>query len=322
MQAPSADQSGRVVQALHAAGVEAAESKRVIEALVLQAGRQSTPYKYWQSPQIRDLHARIETLERSAQARAALVGMFGAAAQDEPAFANSFRPYDREFPMLTSAQQVRLQEYNLQRLKAQAEGAATGLMPVRATTPEDPLEQVLNPAERFEYLLRESVLANALSSSSFEFSESEFRSVFGILAKADPEMVMGVNPVTLNEALTGDANRKAIVEAIGQERYDALRRARDPSYNLLRRIAQVRRISPEKIEQAYSLLASTKTLQAASAAAKPPEELDQLLGAQAANEVFRAFLYTRQQPGPGRGLAQTTAHLSGMPLQTAPLTNQ
>jgi len=320
--AASAGQGLKIEQALHTAGLGDVDSKRMVEALILQADTRSTSYEYWVSPQVRELRGQIENLERSARARATLVEMFGPSAKNDPAFANSFRPYHREFPMLTPNQQVQLQEYNLQRLKAQLEGAAAGMMRVRANTAEDLLDQLLKPDERFEYLLRESVLAKALSSSSFEFTEPEFRSVFGILAKTSPEMVMGVNPVTLNEALTSEANQKAIVESIGRERYDALRRARDPSYNLLRRIAQARGIPADKIEQAYTLLANSKPPQGDPAAAKPPAELASLLGAQPANEVFRAFQYSRQQSGAGRGLAQATSHLSGMPIQATPLNPQ
>jgi hypothetical protein len=222
--------------------------------------------------------------------------------------------------MFTSEQQIQLQEGNLQRLKAQVDqDPSQAMMAVSLVSIPDPLEQILNPADRVEYLLRESVLAKALSGTPLEFTEKEFRDIFSVLAKANPEIVMGATSVALNEAFSTQETKQALTEVLGKERFEALQRARDPSYNLLRRIAQARGISNDDIDRAYYLLLSAKAAKGDPAAAKPPAELGTLLGPQAARDVYRAFVYSRQSPSTSRAQSQASARLPGRPFHLSPI---
>jgi hypothetical protein len=177
----------------------------------------------------------------------------------------------------------------------------------------------LNPTDRVEYLLRESVLAKALSGTPLEFTEKEFRDVFSVLAKANPELVMGATSVSLNEAFSTQETKKALTDVLGKERFDALQRARDPSYSLLRRVALTRGISSENIDKAYYLLLGAKPPKGDPALAKPPAELGALLGPQAASDVYRAFVYSRQPPSASRALSQASARLPGRPTYLSPI---
>jgi hypothetical protein len=320
--APTATSTGegKLVQALRAAGLGNDESKQIVESLVTQRETRPATYAYWEARHLRDARDEIEEMERNARIRASLLQMFGPEARTDPAFARSFRPYDREFPMFTSEQQIQLQESNLQRLKAQRDqGSSQAMMAVSRTSPPDALEQVLNPSDRLEYLLRQSVLAKALSATPLEFTEKEFRGVFTVLAKANPEIVMDATSISLNEALSREETKKALNEFLGPERLEALLRARDPSYNLLRRVAQSRGISSENIDKAYRLLLGAKPAKGDPASAKPPAELGALLGPQAAGEVYRAFTYSRQPPGASRSLSQASARLPGRPTHLSPI---
>jgi hypothetical protein len=304
-------------QAVHLAGLSAVESRQLVEALYVQ--RQTTPvaYEYWRSPSARDAGEKIALLERNVRVRAELLREFGPAAQDDPAFARSFRPYDRELPALSSAEQVRLQELNLERLKAAVSGVPV-LTPIsHQASSADAFAQSLEPDARLEYQLRESVLAKALSSTPFDFTEKEFRAVFEILATARPEIIAAATTASLNEVLSSEAAGKSLTEALGAERYEALRRSRDPSFNMLRRIADVRGISREKMDQAYAVLAATKLPEGDPMSARPPKELGALLGAEAPN-VYRAFVYSRQAPVRGGPASQVAASVPGRALRVSP----
>ena len=316
---PEAGEGRRVEQALLHAGLSAGESKQLVEALYLQRATGPVAYEYWRPLPQRDASEKIAGLERSARVRASLLAEFGSAAQDDPAFVRTFRPYDREVPALSSAQQVRWQELNLERLKAPAATA----MPARLTAGGPgsaaiaAFETAMDPQTRLEYQLRESVLAKMLSATPFDFTEKEFRAVFEVLAAARPDVVAGATASSLNEALSSEAARKSLVEALGTTRYQALLRSFDPSYNLLRRIAEVRGISRDNMDQAYSVLASAKLPEGDPLSAQPPKELDALLGAEAAN-VYRAFVFSRQAAARGGPPSPMPTGMQGRSMRVSP----
>jgi hypothetical protein len=225
--------------------------------------------------------------------------------------------------MLSSQKQLQLQKHTLQGLKSRLDASSpSGPMPVsRTPSSEDAFENVLDPKERFEYMVRESPLSKALTASPFDYTEKEFRDVFGVIAKTRPESVMVSSTRALSEAMADAAVIEGLTKALGAERYEMLRRARDPSYSLLRRIADLRGISRETIDQAYAVLVSTRPAASGvdpAAVAAPPEALSALLGPDAAADVHRAFTYSRQAAGPGGPLSQTPTRLPGRPLRVSP----
>jgi len=316
---PKAGEGRLIEQALLRAGLSAVDSKQLVEALYLQRASSVVAYEYWRPQTLRDVSEKIALLERSARAREALVAEFGPAAKEDPAFVRSFRPYDREVPALSSAQQVRWQELSLERLKVPAGKA----IPVGLTTGGSgssaiaAFERAMDPQARLEYQMRESVLAKMLSATPFDFTEMEFRSVFEILAATRPDVVAGATTSALNEALSGEAARKRLTEGLGAARYQALLRSLDPSYNLLQRIAKVRGISLDAMDEAYSVLASTKLPEGDPLLAQPPKQLDALLGPEAAN-VYRAFVFSRQAAARGTPSSQMSTGMPGRSIRVTP----
>lgn len=167
------------------------------------------------------------------------------------------------------------------------------------------IENLLTPAERLEYELRSSPLANSLRGrfNGFEPSEAEFRAIYSA-AKLDGNG-------TQSNALTGsrgqnDAIPNAIKSTLTPERYAEYQRLSNPSYATANRLA-ARLSLPEgtadrlvaierdtqnqaaAIRGSRGLTAEQRTAQLNELAARATQQLTSSLGGDRGMEAYRQY---------------------------------
>jgi hypothetical protein len=287
-----------VEQALRSAGLNDGGARRGAYLIYAADHSPSGPYEYWKPTLARDASSDIASFQRDEEVRAAVLKEYGEEAKSDTAFDTLFRPYQRELPMLSAEQQLRLQALRVERLKATAARSLPTALPGNET-PELVVGGELQAEPRFEYDLRESALARSLSALSFDFSEREFREVFRIFAQANPD------GVTLPTAMLGNAAQnpavsRSLEEALGAERYGLFSRTRDPRYAMLRRVAALRGVDSAKVDQAYTILLKSGFAGQAASKDQVQQELVALVGADSAADIMRAFQGPGQPLVPGR----------------------
>ena len=177
--------------------------------------------------------------------RAGLVRQLGAEAKADPLFRPLFRPLDQIYWFLTSDEQIGIQKLRLERdlaLQAAARAApltaevAAGGAPglgheaTRAIVEEYQagLAALLDADTLLEFELRDSAIAEQLRASDVEFTESEFRQVFSLMAGLQG----GVTEI--DEVRS---TRDRLRNILGPQRFALLWAARDPMYADLKRVA-------------------------------------------------------------------------------------
>jgi Pyruvate/2-oxoacid:ferredoxin oxidoreductase gamma subunit len=192
--------------------------------------------------------------------RTELLGRYGAAAKDDPLFRSHFRPLDPLYWFLTSDEQLAIQALRFGRdaaLQSAARGAnrtaaADGVMRVGDVATlavvqkyQADLATVLDADTLFEFELRDSPVAAQLRTSGLNFTESEFRQVYALMAGLQG------GPAEIDELIE---TRHRLREVLGNRRFAALWAARDPGFADLSEIAE-RRSLPEGMALAvYELM--------------------------------------------------------------------
>lgn len=224
---------GRYYDSLHSLGLSAQEAKMLLAADLEARARAlaiGAPPPYWQRDAGSGFASALRLSAELDQARAALVEVFGAAAEHEPEFARLFRPLDPAFSFLSSAEQVAIQKLKLE----QQTGNAL----------EESLGAELEPTAVHEYLLRDSPLAEQLRRSGVEFTETQFRETFDILHNLER--------AAPNAGLYANA-RNALRVLLGARRFAVLWAARDPLFSTVQRIGEMHGLEEETVLTVYEL---------------------------------------------------------------------
>lgn len=286
-------------QALRSAGYSDEEARHGAYLIRAAGPSSAAPYEYWKPALAREAAEQISDYQHSEAVRSALVKEYGLQAKADAAFKAAFHPYARELPMLSSDEQMRLQALRVERLKA-SEGRAFAPAATTKDAPEAVMAGQLESDKRFEFQLRESVMARALTATGFDFDEREFRDVFRILAGSSPDQLTQ-SFAAVGQATRNEATMREVERVLGAARYEQFRRARDPRYALVRRIGVARGINAATIDQVYAILTEGRETPSGVSASRIPgsgkeQKLVALLGKETAAEVMRAYA------GPGWSL--------------------
>ena len=206
-------------------------------ALVAAQPRAGTaPDAYWK-PQSSDVQPR----NSAQQLRNQLLQSFGPEARERPEYAEVFKPYAARFPFLSSEKQLALQE-----IFARTDDTMNGASPsAGCTSPActDEVRKLLNDEEFFEYQLRDSPLADQLVRFGFDFTETEFREVYRVLADASKK---------------SGSERDQLERILGKERFVGFQRAQDPVYQAMLQGASHRGIGRDAVDAAYDVVKSSE----------------------------------------------------------------
>jgi hypothetical protein len=218
----------------------------------------SAPYEYWRAEDGSNAVSRVEATEKnSEQIRATLLALYGAAAQDDPAFATAFRPLQDRFPFLSSQQQIAVRRLQSERRAAgtqtiaAAGPAGSSVPPGRpAAPPQDAqIRDILRDEATYrEYAMRESALAYRLRSAGVAFTESEYRAVFELMH----EYGASANPAAFV------AQRDAVRNVLGRERALQLWAATDPLFQSIEQVSQQHGLRESAVLDAYEAVVAAQ----------------------------------------------------------------
>lgn len=231
---------------------------------------------YWKSSEEQEPGYGRSVLDAEDRIRAELVAIFGPAAAEDPAFRQLFRPLDPHYAFLSPVQQVAIQRLRYERDLKLRDMARQGAVPgagrrigadaaraISAGYRED-LAALFDPATLFEFLLRDSPLAQQLRSSPVALSEGEFRAVFEVLwsledAAADIDAVL--------------AARAELRGILGEARFARFWSARDPLYSRIEAAAARRGVDAAAVAAVYEVMVDfqDRQMRAARFAGSDPE---------------------------------------------------
>jgi len=152
-------------------------------------------YNYWSARSSTGAAHVRSLLDVNESVRQALHREFGPDASDEPIFADVFKPLDFQFPFLSSAEQITVQQRQLSSMPGGfgAYAASSNLSySVEPRLPRSSLQQStassksafakLSTDSVKELNYRQSVLADQIRRSGVEFDESSYRDTYDVLA--------------------------------------------------------------------------------------------------------------------------------------------
>ena len=220
----------------------------------------SAPYEYWRAEDGSSGVARVEAAERSGeQIRKTLIAIYGPDAQDDPAFAATFRPLEERLPFLSSPQQIAVRRLQVERgaagtptpMIAEAGPASSSGPPARPpTAPGDAqIRAILRDEATYrEYAMRESSLAHRLRAAGVAFTEQEYRAVFELMddyrASATPAAFV--------------AQREAVRNVLGRERALQLWATTDPLFQSIKQVSQKHALPEGAVLDAYDAVVAAQ----------------------------------------------------------------
>ncbi len=252
--------------------------------------------EYWKPKGLRDAQTMVRGYECMESMRSEVLKAFGSRAIQESEFASIFRPYQSDFPFLEAEKQLALQRIkadHARRIMSMGNlGPATAAAVSESTQiMNKEVRALLSEQEFFEYSLRESIEAQRLLATGFDFSESEFRELFR-LGKLTPS---GTPSRTF--IAPADASVTSGEVTIGGERWAEFQRTRDPIYRVLWLAAPRHGLRKKEIDAAYGLIGeSIRQIEAQRPIGSPSisnievhrdRELRSVLGDAAFEEVSR-----------------------------------
>ena len=250
-------------------GLTENQAKRLIFAELQYIHRDTEseePDIYWEKTEAARTALIRQKYTSQQQVRDALIVHFGQAAREEPIFIDVFRPLQKQFPFLTSKEQIALQKLQIDSqismLSVQQTQDIFSLNPsnldqfppIMPKTLSLDISHILDEDSAFEYNLRMSTLAHQLRNSGVDFSEETFRKTYQILANvflvkspksgADlqqmPESTLVDHRGDLDNLLGGDNTLKVMA-------------ALDPEFQTLRRKVAGLNLNEEQIMLAYEI---------------------------------------------------------------------
>lgn len=214
--------------------------------------------KYWEANWQPGPAADLQTRAAFTQAVGdTLTRLFGATAENAPALASVFRPFDREYPFLAPAEQRALRDLRLRRQLARTSGApgsgpasspvvpgvlspGTGGASLAGSSFIDELAAALPKEKALEVALRESSVAQRLRAANAGLTEEEFRKLFNVIAEAD----RAGRPATLRQ-LVPIVSKQTAVRVLAQS---------DPVWPKLVQASRDSRLSDDTLMAVYSLV--------------------------------------------------------------------
>jgi hypothetical protein len=272
-------------QQLIRGGLDPSEAKAVVLARLyatttLQAGT-SSGIAYWKPAfkilAVAEARRRIEADE---DIRKRLVEIFGPDAAADAAFREIFLPLGARFDFLGSAEQLQLQQYQLDyeqsaadrkedasgssgqqpmTISAQSRGSASGAL-------FGDLSRRLGRTPALEYMYRFSPLADEVRQADVVRSEAEYRQVFEQLIEFESA------PTAEKYAAT----RGALRQLLGSQRFGRLWAARDPFFVAMRKIGRDRSLLDDSILAAYEVINDVQDRFAAIAVRGAEEDPERL----------------------------------------------
>lgn len=282
-------------------GVDPSIAKAGLSAGLAQAALTLETDEYWRAPAVREYERARSLAEAQAAAREALLELFGPQAADDAVFAAVFKPYEQQYPFLSSAKQLALQALRLEQQHKLASAGAGVMTSGDHQQLQMQLKKLLSDEEYLEYRLRDSQEARYLSASGFDFTEAEFRKVL----RAMPMNASGsAQPSGFGMIASGGFADSAVASALGSTRFAQFKRHQDPAYRLMLAVATQRQLSTAAVEAAYkvhedhtaqmqrarldaSLDSPTRQQALSAATASRDRELRRLLGDEAFQDIAR-----------------------------------
>lgn len=235
---------------------------------------------------------------------------FGTEAENDVLFHRIFKPMGPMFSFLSSEQQIAIQRLKLERdlqTRNAMRGGNSSIGPQMfarqdnsaieriAADYQAELERILDEAELYEYLLRESPVAQRLRSSGVELTEQEFRAVFTTLSE------LAALDGGVDAAL---AARTELNEILGTRRFARLWSTQDPKFFAINSIAKEHDLSDEAVLSVYEIfvVSEDEKMRTAALAQIDPDraavelraisererqQVARLVGEQIADEIFR-----------------------------------
>jgi hypothetical protein len=222
-------------------GLDETEARLLLLAALEAAAASRIPKPedhYWQPQRTAFAEYGLAVAAAQTEIRRALETAVGPAAVTESVFARLYRPVDLEFGFLSSAEQIAVRDWRLQRQYALMAGSRTrrGASSQRPAVAESAaaaglqaLAGVLSAETVFEVALRDAPLAELLRSSGVGLREVEFREAYAALAELDSE------PPSLETNL---AARQRLRTVLGADRFARVWAGRDPAFGSIERIAR------------------------------------------------------------------------------------
>lgn len=238
------------LQQLRALGFDEHRARTLLGAELLAAANAGVPPpadRYWLSPRQELAEHALALADAHAELRGELVRSLGPGVVDWPELTAIFRPLDRQFPFLTSEQQIALHEWRLRAQLDRLAATANGEPPPDALSrqlAEDELAAVLPPQLRLEVALRESPVAEQLRAANANLDEAGFREAYELLA-AIPRS---------RDLETQLNHRRRLRKLLGASAFDRMWAVRDPLAAAIRRAGRQLGLDDRAIDAAYGVL--------------------------------------------------------------------
>lgn len=238
---------------LISSGVEDDLAKRVLLAKV-DAGHEDGTFQYWKISAISRSQMLLSAYERQRNIRQTIVSVFGESVKSDSAFGSIFQPYRATLPFLSNQKQIDLQEIimNAEAIGIQSEGKLVGVRGVVNAESESAvrgeIRRLLSSDEFFEFEIRQSVRAQRLLATGFDFTEEEFRAAFR--AASLNESVM-VGP---QREGSSDKSIQHLRKIFGERRFSEFIRFQNPSFRLLASITSRYQLGSDKLNAAYAIV--------------------------------------------------------------------
>lgn len=238
-----------------------------------QARQAQANQPYWRQRRRTDAQEIQQRLAWEEEQRQLLRALFGDEAEEDPLFAELFRPLGDDFGFLGSAKQIALHELLEQRRGDDSQ--AFGAWPLRERMVDRQeanaalrrtIQELLTPEELLEYQLRESRLADAMrrSMDGLDYTEQEFRDIFQLRQQAQLDS-LGDEPLDPMSRDTRIALQEARDEAdqrvrdyLGDTRYQELQRNQDPLFRSLQTLGARLGHTDAQVVEAYRVASTLR----------------------------------------------------------------
>jgi hypothetical protein len=230
-----------------------------------QQNKLDTPY--WKKPQQDPYQQVISRLEFEESKRTMLIRVFGEQIVDDPFFEDLFKPMNESLGFLSTDKQIALD--NLVRSNRGINSAARSDGFIRETREElransqdltRAIQELLSEEEYFEYLLRESPLANNLvrTMDGLDYSEQEFRDIYEIRSTFDVNEIRQAGGGRTEFAEAREDNNEQIRNYLGENRYAEYERLQDPAFRSLLSIGERYGTSDTDLVAVYEITSTTR----------------------------------------------------------------
>jgi hypothetical protein len=234
--------------------------KRTIVSAIIDRADTDSNREFWRPKLYRDAERRMAQFEAFDSARRTLVEVFGKDAAQDPAFTAVFRPRHIRWHFLSPTSQIAAERVLSSSLRSRLKEGVEAPTPAERDALDQDLRTAMSADEFHEFQLRESALAEQLTSIEFEFSELEYRKVFDVwsnaMASAPLERRQSLSP--LRAGPSDDGVMRQVESILGTERFSLYARGQDPVYKLLKSTSAMYSLGERSAERAYVVIQDAK----------------------------------------------------------------